>query len=189
MKRAADYISHGGIGAVGNNGVAVVGVAWRVQIMACKCIDTYGYLSTSAAIESLDYAIAEGANIINASWGIPSFSQALLDAIRTAGNHGIIFVASAGNDATDLDSDYFNPDALRYPAAYDADNIVSVAATKRTNGLASYSNWGRVRVDLGAPGGEGTWAPDAIYSTWYAADNAYKVAPQWLRHTSAARWP
>lgn len=61
------------VGAVGNNGEGVVGVAWRVQIMACKFLHPTpgGALEGNAsdAIACIDYAIAKGANIINASWG------------------------------------------------------------------------------------------------------------------------
>jgi subtilisin family serine protease len=139
------------VGAAGNNGTGVAGVAWRVQIMACKSHDINGEGITSDAIECVDYAIAEGAHIINASWGFTAPSTPLHDAIRVAGNHGIIFVACAHNAHSDIDDDSVR--APRYPAANDTDNIVSVAATTEIDALASYSDFGLVRVDLGAPGG------------------------------------
>jgi subtilisin family serine protease len=154
------------IGAVGNNSVGVVGVAWRVQLMECRFIDTYlyptapGYISD--AITCINYAISKGANIINASWGGYNFnSQALYDAINSARNANMIFVAACGNSAGDNDS---NP---LYPASYTLDNIIAVAATTRTDALASWSNFGATTVHLGAPGLD-------ILSCWDTADNAYQ---------------
>jgi subtilisin family serine protease len=154
------------IGAVGNNSVGVVGVAWRVQLMECRFIDTYlyptapGYISD--AIACIDYAISKGANIINASWGGYNFnSQALYDAINSARGAGMIFVAACGNDGNNNDT---NP---LYPASYNLDNIISVAATTRTDALASWSNFGATTVHLGAPGLD-------IFSCWNTMDNSYQ---------------
>lgn len=135
------------VGAVGNNGTGVVGVAWRVQLMALNG----GVSISEGLLECIDYAIAKGAHIINASWMLPH-SQSLLDAIRTTANHGIIWVAAAGNSG-DVDLDTVGLSGNRFPAGYDVDNIVTVAATTRTNTLAAFSTFGRVRVHLAAPGG------------------------------------
>jgi len=150
------------LGAVGNNGKGVVGVAWRVQIMACKFVDNFGYGSTSDAITCLEYARTNGAKIINASWGDYDYSLSLSNAIYSARNAGIIFVAAAGNDLRNTDIIPF------YPASYDLDNIVSVAATTRTDDLVSYSNFGVTNVDLAAPGTN-------IYSTDFLSDSAYST--------------
>src|SRR6185295_126763 len=89
----------GTIGGVGNNSVGVVGVAWNVQIMACKFLDATGQGSISDAITCIDYARKKGAKIINASWGGYTFtSPALYDAINSLRNAGILFVAACGND-------------------------------------------------------------------------------------------
>ncbi|MBI4664613.1 MAG: S8 family serine peptidase [Verrucomicrobia bacterium] len=148
------------IGATGNNRAGVVGVAWAVQIMACKFLSSSGYGSTSDAIQCIDYARAEGARIINASWGDTGNSSFLQSAIRRARDAGIIFVTAAGNETSDNDRNPY------YPAAFNLDNIVSVAATTRTDALASFSNFGATTVDLAAPG-----AP--IYSTFNTSDSAY----------------
>ena len=146
------------LGAVGNNGKGVAGMAWRVQIMACKFM-TGG--SISDAITCIEYARTNGAKIINASWGLYAESLSLSNAIYGARQAGIIFVAAAGNDKLDNDA------LLRfYPASYDLDNIVAVAATSRTDELVSYSNFGATNVDLAAPGTN-------IYSTDFLSDNAY----------------
>jgi subtilisin family serine protease len=158
------------IGAVGNNNKGTVGVAWQVQLMACN----YGgggreYISD--AIECINYAIAEGAHIINASWRVvPTYpSYSLDDAIRAAGNHGIIFVAAAGN--APISNDVNTNTLTCYPASYEHDNIVSVAATTKTDGLADYSSYGLVRVDLGAPGGENEDEERILSTFYYYKDN------------------
>lgn len=150
------------VGAVGNNGVGVAGVAWRVKIMACKFIDAAGNSSVSDAIECLDYARAKGAKIITASWGGYGFdSPPLRDAIAALRDAGIIVTAAAGNDNN-------NNDTLPlYPASYDFDNIVAVAATDRTDARAAFSNYGVSTVDLGAPG-----AP--VFSLWAGSDHDYR---------------
>src|SRR6266700_2815635 len=168
----------GTIGAVGNNGLGVVGVAWNVQLMACKFLDATGHGSVSDAITCIDYARKKGANIINASWGDyltapfngilpdlhnnPPKSQALHDAIASARDAGILFVAACGNDGTDNDAHPL------YPASYtDLDNIIAVAATDRTDTRAWFSNYGATTVALGAPGA-------AIFSCWNGSDSDYR---------------
>ena len=152
----------GTVGGVGNNSVGVVGVAWKVQIMACKFLDASGSGFISDAVKCIDYARSKGAKVINASWGSTSFtSQALHDAIDNLRQAGIIFVAAAGNSAQD---NGVNP---IYPASYDLDNIISVAATTRNDDLAVFSNYGATTVDLGAPG-------DPIFSCWNGSDSDYR---------------
>lgn len=136
----------GTIGGVGNNGVGVAGVNWRVGIMPLKFLDSQGFGTTDGAIAAIDYATALRVDAINASWGGGGFSQALLDAIREAGDAGALFVAAAGNDG--LDNDFFP----NYPSNFDAPNIVAVAATDHNDRKAAFSNFGAATVDLGAPG-------------------------------------
>ncbi|HKI70822.1 MAG TPA: S8 family serine peptidase, partial [Verrucomicrobiae bacterium] len=160
----------GTIGAVGNNTVGIVGVCWKVQIMACKFLDSTGSGFISDAIKCMDYARSKGAKVINASWGSTSFnSQALHDAIDSLRQAGIIFVAAAGNSSQDNGVDPI------YPASYDLDNIISVAATTRNDDLAVFSNYGASTVDLGAPG-------DPIFSCWNGSDSDY----QYFQGTSMA---
>jgi subtilisin family serine protease len=152
----------GTIGAAGNNTLGIVGVAWRVQLMACKGFDALGDGAISDLITCIDYARVKGAHIINASWGDPSFtSTALFDAVERVRQAGIIFVAAAGNWNADND---LNPP---FPASYDLDNVIAVAATDRMDQRASFSNYGATTVDLAAPG-----AP--VMSCWNTADNDYR---------------
>ena len=135
----------GTIGAAAN-GTGVVGVASEVRIMALKFLgaDNWGYFSD--AIECLYYAIDNGAHVTNHSWYGTDYSQALYDAIAEAGDRNQLFVAAAGNESADNDSE------PHYPASFDLDNVISVAATDSNDGLASFSNYGAASVDLAAPG-------------------------------------
>ena len=150
------------LGASGNNGIGVVGVAWQVQIMACKYTDRFGIGTLSDAIACIDYARTNGAHIINASWGLEEFSHALSNAVKRARDAGIIFVAAAGNRSPPSDNDEYP----FYPASLELDNVVSVAATTRTDSPYILSNYGATSVDLAAPGFE-------IHSTHHLSDNAY----------------
>jgi subtilisin family serine protease len=148
------------LGAVGNNGKGVTGVAWRVQIMACKSFDNFGLGNLSATIACLDYARTNGARIINASWGFNPDSLALSNAVLAARNAGIIVVAACGNSSLNVDV------TPSYPATYGFDNILSVAYTTRNDTLGANSNYGATNVDLAAPG-------EQIYSTFAATDSYY----------------
>jgi subtilisin family serine protease len=134
------------IGAKGNNGVGVTGVNWDVKLMALKFLDADGSGNTADAANAIDYAVSHGARVINASWGGPAFSIALYQAVKRAGDNGVLFVAAAGNDGQNAD---VSPD---YPAAYDLPNVISVAASDRYDRLADFSNYGAKSVDLAAPG-------------------------------------
>lgn len=150
----------GTIGGAGNNGIGVTGVAWGVQLMACKFLSATGSGADSDAVRCIDYARSKGAKILSNSWGGGGAGVSLQAAIERSRTAGLIFVAAAGNDGRNTDS------SPSYPASLATDNIVSVAATTRTDTLASFSNYGSVTVDLGAPG-------DGIFSAVSTSDTAY----------------
>ena len=150
------------IGAEGNNGEGIAGVNWNVRIMPLKFMGRGGFGTTKDAIEAINYAIdrkQHGVNVrvINASWGSTSRSKALEDAIRAAGEQGILFVAAAGNDGSNNDK------RPHYPSNYDLPNVISVAALDRNDQLTSFSNWGPNTVHIAAPGKD-------ILSTWLNDD-------------------
>ncbi len=149
----------GVLGAVGNNGKGVCGVAWRVQIMACKCFNTSGIGSIADVITGLDFARTNGARIINASWGFTN-SLALSNAVYSLRDSNIIVVAACGNSSTNID---LSP---TYPASYHFDNVVTVASTTQADALAGTSNFGATSVHLAAPG-------ENIYTTFPATDAFY----------------
>lgn len=146
------------IGAVGNNGVGVAGIDWNVKLMALKFMGTDGKGPLSDAVEAINYAVRNGAKIINNSWAftypglnhLPSPVEepvySLRDAIVAADHAGVIFVAAAGNEGADSDQ------IPTYPSAYSVGNILSVAATDNRDSLPPFSNYGVTTVDLGAPG-------------------------------------
>ena len=150
----------GTIGGTGNNGIGVTGVAWGVKLMGCKFLSATGSGADSDAVRCIDYARSKGAKVLSNSWGGGGAGVSLQAAIERTRTAGLIFVAAAGNDGINTD---ISPS---YPASLATDNIVSVAATTRTDTLASFSNYGSVTTDLGAPG-------DGIYSTVSTSDTAY----------------
>ncbi|MGC9452613.1 MAG: S8 family serine peptidase [Oceanipulchritudo sp.] len=135
----------GTIAATGNNGIGLAGVAWDAQIMALRFIGISGG-ATSDAIICLEYAIANGARLTSNSWGGSDFSQAMLDTITSARDAGQLFIAAAANYGEDNDI------VDIYPADYEVENILTVAAVDRNDQLASFSNFGSGCVDVGAPG-------------------------------------
>ena len=159
-----DHGSHvaGTIGAQANGGGPHVGVAWNVRLMALKFLAANGSGSLSGAIECIDYAISKGAMIMSNSWGGGDFSTALSSAITRAQQANILFVVAAGNESHDNDA------RPSYPASYPQANVVAVAALDRRDQLASFSNYGRSSVDIGAPGVE-------IFSSTARSDSSYAI--------------
>jgi subtilisin family serine protease len=155
------------IGAEGNNNVGITGVCWYASIMPLRILNANGTGNVADEIEAIDYAIDKGARIINVSLGGSFYSQSEYESIESAKDAGLLLVAAAGNDGTDNDS------TPGYPASYELDNIISVAASDYNDDLASWSNYGSLSVDVAAPG-------VAIYST--KAGDTY----QYLSGTSMA---
>lgn len=152
----------GTIGAKANGGGSSVGVAWNVQIMACKFLDSSGVGLTDDAIRCIDYAVAHGAKVLNNSWGGGPYERALFDSISAAQKKNVLFIASAGNDGSN--NDVFPA----YPASYNLNNVISVGASDRADQFASFSNYGRTNVDVVGPGVD-------VFSTAYDSDNSYVV--------------
>jgi subtilisin family serine protease len=146
----------GTIGARGNNAKGVSGVNWLCKIMPLRFLGPSGG-TAAGAVGCIQFAVLKGVKVSNDSWTGP-YDQSIYDAINAAKSVGHVFVAAAGNANANLD---VNP-AAGYPAAYDLDNILSVAATTNNDTKASFSNYGLTRVDLGAPG-------DNVYSTWISS--------------------
>ncbi|WP_051319648.1 MULTISPECIES: S8 family serine peptidase [Planktothrix] len=151
----------GTIAGKGNNGVGVTGVAWNAKIMPLKFLNDSGSGYLSDAILAINYATAKGVKLTNNSWGGGGYTQALSDAINTAGQQGALFIAAAGNSSQNTDT------TPAYPASYDLANIISVASTTRTDGLSWFSNYGATTVDLGAPGSDiYSTLPNSSYGTY-----------------------
>ncbi|MEK2689449.1 S8 family serine peptidase [Bdellovibrio sp. GT3] len=136
----------GTIGAKGDDGVGIVGVAWNVRLMGVKFLSADGSGSLEGALKGIDYAVSMGATILSNSWGGGGYSETLKQAIQRANDKGVLFVAAAGNESNDNDA---NP---TYPATYDVPNVLSVAAIDEKGSLASFSNYGKNKVHVAAPG-------------------------------------
>ncbi len=132
------------IGAVANNSTGldenITGVMWNCRLMALKAGgDMTGF--TSVDIDrAIRYAVDNGAEVINMSFGGYSSADDIQSAIEYAHNNGVLLVAAAGNDNTNY---------VSYPAGYD--NVIAVAATDQNDAKASFSNFG-TWVDISAPG-------------------------------------
>ncbi|MBW3625278.1 MAG: S8 family serine peptidase [Armatimonadetes bacterium] len=180
-----DHGTHvaGTIGAVGGNGVGVVGVNWDVTLISAKFLGVDGG-TTLDAIKAIDYftdlKARHGLNIValNNSWGGGDYSQALHDAILRAAKAEILFIVAAGNGDEDRIGDD-NDTIPDYPGSYSTlqgttteaaatyDAVVSVAAIDANGALASFSNYGRQTVELGAPGvGITSTLPSNAYGTY-----------------------
>ncbi len=133
------------VAARGGNGVGATGVAWRARLMPVKVLDARAGGDTGGVARGLDYAIAQGARIVNLSLAGTQRSSVLDEALDRAAAAGVLVVAAAGNQHRDLGL------LPSWPAASPLDNIVSVAATTAEGLLASISNFG-APVDLAAPG-------------------------------------
>jgi subtilisin family serine protease len=131
------------VGASGNNGLGVTGVAWRVGLMPLRVC---GAGCTHAdVIAAITYAANHGARVFNGSFvGAGAYSPAMRDAISSASS--MLFVFAAGNDRIDVDA------SPVYPCAYPTENILCVAASDQSDRLADFSNYGASTVDLAAPG-------------------------------------
>ena len=163
----------GTVGAVSGNSLGIAGICGSCRLMILRFLGPEGG-TTSDAIASLQYAVANGATVSNNSWGGGAYSQALYDAIKVAGDAGHIFVAAAGNSGTNNDT------SATYPASYDLPNIIAVAATGNRDGIASFSNYGGTTVDLGAPGvdiASSYWDPATPTDDYWWSSGTSMAAP------------
>lgn len=144
-----DHGTHGAgtIAASSGNGVGVAGLdgdTGNVEVMVLKVLGGRdGSGTTEDVIKAIRYAEDNGASIVNLSMGSDTFDYALYLAMK---NSGLLFVVAAGNDGADSDRSGI------YPAAYDLDNIISVANLQCDGTLNRDSNYGEESVDLAAPG-------------------------------------
>ena len=153
----------GTIGAEGDNGIGITGVAQDARLMPLRVCSRFAVSEdsrcpNSAIVAAINYAGAKGARVANISLVSIAFSQAEVNAL--AANPNVLFVISAGNDGVDNGSTPhypcdFEPQTEAVPPAPGAiDNVVCVAATDQADQLAGFSDWGASSVDLGAPGTE-----------------------------------
>lgn len=164
----ADGYAHGTqvagmVAAVSNNSIGVSSVSGtmaegKVLIMPIRaCCTKEGFFESTTIEKAIYFAVQNGAKVINMSFGGPTKSERIRQAIDYANQNGVMVVAAAGNYASNNDTTPI------YPANYDLPNMISVGATNALGKVASFSNYG-TSVHVLAPG-------DAVQSTTLA--NAY----------------
>jgi thermitase len=169
------------IGAKGNNGTGISGVAQNVRIMPLRVCTNDPSINevrclNSAIVAAINYAGAHGARVANLSLGGTSYSQAEVNAF--AANPGTLYVISAGNDGANNDSGESGTKGHHYPCDYrpavestfggtgPIENTICVAALDPSEALAAYSDWGNKSVDIAAPG-------SAVLSTFPASETFF----------------
>lgn len=161
-----DTHSHGShvsgtIAAEQNNGVGIAGIAAQARIMAIRTVPNNGDETDRDVVESFLYAGKHGARLINCSFGkqLNEGGMIVSEAIKFIGEeYGTLVVAAAGNDSWgplrwhDIDK------SPRFPASYANDHLLVIASTTSNGSMSSFSNIGKIGVDLAAPGSD-------VYST------------------------
>lgn len=180
----------GTIGAEGNNGIGVAGVSWNVKMISAKVLSgNTGDLSwlVSALNYMTDLKIRHGIKIVavNVSLASTQSSQSLQVALLKAAKQGILIVTAAMNNSSNNDAFPVYPAnnstlmsaSTESAASYEA--VISVASITSSGGLSSFSNFGAVTVDLGAPGSQ-------IHSTLPSSDPVVGAYGSWNGTSMAA---
>lgn len=158
-----DGVKHGTIiagliNAQGNNGQGIAGVSWKSKIMPLRALNSFGEGTSLTAAKAIDYAVNNGADIINLSFTGKNNNETLYQSIKRAYEKGVTVIAAAGNEPGQIKGD--NLDEIKvYPACYE-EEVLGVAATDPLDQKAYFSNFGKSCIDLTAPG-------VGIYSTLY----------------------
>lgn len=171
VKKSESHGTHvaGIIAAERNNGKGVNGVANNVAIMAVRMVPNGDEYDKDVAL-AIRYAVDNGAQIINASFGkyFSPNAEWVRDAIAYAGKNNVLIIKGSGNENTDLDTKNVFPNDQVNNGPEVSDNFISVGAIQNKYGsqmVAEYSNYGQTNVDVFAPGSD-------IYSTF--PENEYK---------------
>ena len=174
------------IGAEGDNKIGVSGIAWDTQLMTLDVFDKGKTYSDDNLIEAVDYAIDNGADIINMSLGYtiphasldlykrarPEMYQRYLDVFSRAIKNGVTIVAAAGNDDAEDASNLSLPSAF----SSEIDGFISVAAVDHGQFITDYSNYGG-EITIAAPGGSTDSKKSMVFSTLPLADQLYGGMP------------
>ncbi len=136
------------IGASGNNGIGIAGVAFGVKIMPIKVLDCEGLGALSDVAQGMIYAADHGARIVNLSLGSPFDSTALQSAVQYATSKNVLVVSAAGN-CGQSGNNCTSVDQTEYPAAYP--QVLAVGATDTDDSIAYFSTENST-VDVVAPG-------------------------------------
>jgi thermitase len=149
----------GTVAALTNNGRGVAGGCPQCGLLVAKAGDYTG-LTDADVVEGIYWSVENDAKVINLSLGGPGNSWTLERAVNYAWAQGVVVVAAAGNQNTSVP---------HYPSAYA--NVISVAATTKSDGKASFSNYGK--VDVAAPG---VGIVSTVSGRWYEAYSGTSMA-------------
>jgi subtilisin family serine protease len=157
------------------HGTEVMGVIHLVaptaKLLPLKAFEANGTGNLSDIIQAIYYAVNNNANVINMSFDLTDSSTELSKALNYATSHGVICVASAGNDGQD---------EIVYPAALQTD-VIGVASTNDYDQRSTFSNYGNQIVWLAAPG-------EQIVTTYpfgtYAAANGTSFSAPFVSGTA-----
>ncbi len=145
----SDNTGHGthiaGIIAADHSKGQVTGVAPKAKLLMYDFFGPSQDGTVFDAIRGIRAAAAAGAKVINASWGGPGCSSALEAELNNLSAQGVLFIAAAGNEGSNIDR------TPSYPAAYNAYTQLTVGAMTPDEYTAGFSNYGN-RVDVVAPG-------------------------------------
>ncbi len=151
----------------------------KIQIMPLKFLGIDGSGTTSSAINAIYYAVNKGAQVINNSWGGPTYSRALHEALTYAYNNAVLVVSASGNYRSNNDS------TPMYPANYDVPSNVSVASTSTYDVLSGFSNYGRSSVQLASPG---EYVLSSVPGNKYAYMSGTSMAAPFVSGIAAMAW-
>ena len=156
------------IGAVRNNNIGMNGVANNVKIMAVRAVPDGDEYDKDVAL-AIRYAVDNGAKVLNTSFG-KGYSPKrdwVWDAIKYAASKDVLIVNAAGNDGENIDVELTYPNDSKDLVSEISDNVITIGAMSafyNENLPASFSNYGKINVDVFAPGVQ-------IYST--TPENGY----------------
>jgi hypothetical protein len=131
-----------------HNGIGIAGMAggMGIRLMVVKIFGLGGTLYSKDIARAVKYAVDNGARVLSNSYGTPSFTQEMKDAIAYTESIGALFVCASGNSRKNLD----DPEAQDYPSCYGIANQLVVGAVDN-NDRSTFCNFGSM-VEIAAPG-------------------------------------
>lgn len=141
--------------AIGNNSQGVAGMNWKAKIMPLRVLDSNGSGSTDQVLQAVNYAVDNGADVINLSFVGDIYNKLLEASLIRAYEKGVVVVVAGGNE--DFWGEVINLDVTKmYPVCHQGKNgeniLIGVAASDKNNKLADFSNYGSDCIDVLAPG-------------------------------------